>query len=471
MNYRAIIYFLGLFIFPIGFLSFVNILYSIYFDYFLSIDSYVFTLIASLATGTSLVVIGRNSIKKINFYDQIILIVFVYITCSFFISLPYYLSIYQITFINALFESFSGITSTGFTIFNNIKYLDPTLILWRSSSQWIGGFYFLVFLLIIFSNKQYNFKLCHISYTGNIGSFSSENIKKFLVQLLIIYTLISLLIFILLNIGGVRLFNSLNLSMTIISNGGFLPTNFLNQIINDKNSVYLILSLFISILNIFFIFNLFSKRKIYSYHQEDLALIIFLSLLSIITIFTVSNFGYDEIIINILSSIANSGITTSVNVGSMGLFFVILTLIGGSVVSNSSGVKFIRIYILFKNAAAEILKLVRPNNVFNNSIFYSDKKLDNQIISLSFLIFISFFISIFILTSLLVLDKIDFENAFKLSILTITNTTNSELYDLQNLNFSNLFVNTKIFLIIFMIIGKIELISIFILIKKLIFRS
>ena len=471
MNYRAIVYFLGLFIFPISFLSFVNILYSIYFDYFLSIDSYVFTLIASLITGTAFVVIGRKSIKKINFYDQILLIVFVYITCSFFISLPYYLSIYQITFINALFESFSGITSTGFTIFNNIKYLDPTLILWRSSSQWIGGFYFLVFLLIIFSNKQYNFKLCHTSYTGNIGSFSSENIKKFLVQLLIIYTLISLFIFILLNIGGVRLFNSLNLSMTIISNGGFLPTNFLNQIINDKNSIYLILSLFISILNIFFIFNLFSKRKIYSYHQEDLALIIFVSLLSIITIFTVSNFGYDEIIINILSSIANSGITTSVNVGSMGLFFVILTLIGGSVVSNSSGVKFIRIYILFKNAAAEIIKLVRPNNVFNNSIFYSDKKLDNQIISLSFLVFISFFISIFILTSFLVLDKIDFENAFKLSILTITNTTNSELYGLQNLNFSNLFVNTKIFLIIFMIIGKIELISIFILIKKLIFRS
>ena len=178
MNYRAIIYFLGLFIFPIGFLSFVNILYSIYFDYFLSIDSYVFTLIASLVTGTSLVVIGRKSIKKINFYDQIILIILVYITCSFFISLPYYLSIYQITFINALFESFSGITSTGFTIFNNIKYLDPTLILWRSSSQWIGGFYFLV-LLIIFSNKQYNFKLCHISYTGNIGSFLQKILKSF----------------------------------------------------------------------------------------------------------------------------------------------------------------------------------------------------------------------------------------------------------------------------------------------------
>ena len=259
--------------------------------------------------------------------------------------------------------------------------------------------------------------------------------------------------------------------MTIISNGGFLPTNSLNQIINDKNSVYLIFSLFISILNIFFFFNLLSKRKIYSHHQEDLALIIFISLLSIITIFTVSNFGYDELIINILSSVANSGITISDNVGRMGLFFLILTLIGGSVVSNSSGVKFIRVYILFKNAAAEIIKLVRPNNIFNNSIFYSDKKLDNQIVSLSFLIFISFFISIFILTSLLVLDEINFENAFKLSILTITNTTNSELHGLDNINFSNLLINTKIFIIIFMIIGKIELISIFILIKKLIYKN
>ncbi len=471
MNYRAIVYFIGLFIFPISFLSFVNILYSIYFDYFLSIDGYVFTLIASLVVGVTLILFGKNATKKLNFYEQLILIISVYLICAFFISLPYYLSIYQITFINALFESFSGITSTGFTIFNNIKYLDPTLILWRSSSQWIGGFYFLVFLIIIFTNKQYNFKLSHLSYTGNNGSFSSENIKKQLIQLLLIYSLLSLLIFILLNLGEVRLFNSLNLSMTIISNGGFLPGNSLAQIIKGKNNVYLIICLFISMLNVFFFFNLFSKRKIFSYHQEDLALIIFISFLSIITTFVVSSYGYGEVIINILSSIANSGITTSSNVGNMGLFFVILTLIGGSVVSNTSGIKFLRIYILFKNTAAEILKLVRPNNVFNNSIFYSDKKLDNQTINLSFLIFISFFISIFILTSLLVLDQINFENAFKLSILTITNTLNSELYGLQNINFSDLLINTKIFLIIFMIIGKIELISVLILIKKLIFKN
>ena len=153
------------------------------------------------------------------------------------------------------------------------------------------------------------------------------------------------------------------------------------------------------------------------------------------------------------------------------IIFIFLCAMGGSLISNSSGIKFIRIYILIKSAAAEIIRLVRPNNVFNNLIFYSEKKIDNQIINLSFLIFISFFISIFILSSILVLDDINFESSFKLSILTLTNTTNSSLYGVSNINFANLLNSTKLFLIIFMIIGKIELISILILFKKLLFKE
>ena len=126
---------------------------------------------------------------------------------------------------------------------------------------------------------------------------------------------------------------------------------------------------------------------------------------------------------------------------------------------------------MLKTAAMEIIKLVRPNNVFNNSIFYSNNKVDNQTINFSFLIFISFFISVFILSSILVLDDINFENSFKLSILTLTNTVNSELFNMENLNFVNLLTTSKISLIIFMIIGKIELISIFLIFKKILFKD
>ena len=470
MNYKSILFFLGLFLFPLSGLSFINILYSTYFDYFLSIESYTLTFFLTLLAGSALCFYFKNTEKKLSFYDQLLLIILVYIFSALFISLPYYFSNYQIHFLDALFESFSGLTSTGFSIFNNIKYLDPTLILWRSSSQWIGGFYFLLFLVIIFSNNQYKYKLNYLTYTGNNSTFSSSNLKKVLLQIFLVYSILTFFIFIILNLGGVRMFNSLNFSMTIISNGGFLPTDNLSQIFNNDNNYILIIVLLISALNIFLFLNIINKKKLINNHQEVLFLILFVTMISLILFFLLKSNSINEIVINILSSISNSGITLSKSVDQK-LLYIILCIIGGSLISNSSGVKFLRIYILLKTAAAEIIKIVRPNNVFNNTIFYSNTKIDNTTINLSFLIFISFFISVFILSSILILDNINFENSFKLSILTLTNTTNSSLYGLADLNFANFLSSTKIFLIIFMIIGKIELISVLILFKKILFKE
>ena len=465
MNFKPILFFLGLFILPLSILSFVNILYSTYFDYFLSIESYTFTFFITLFFGILFCIYGKGSIKKINFYEQLVLIILVYTFSSLFISLPYYFSNYQILFIDALFESFSGITSTGFSIFDNIKYLDPTLILWRSSSQWIGGLYFLIFLVIIFSNNQYKFKLNYLVNSENSGSLTSSNIKKIILQIFLIYSILSLVIFIILNFANIRLFNSLNLTMTIISNGGFLPTDSINKIFLNNNYYFLAIVLLFPMLNIFFFFNIFDKKKIIKSHQEDLFLVLFVVILSLLILFLLNNNNPIEIIINILSSLSNSGITVTKSVDDT-LLFTILCIIGGSLISNSSGIKFLRIYILLKTASAEIIKLVRPNNIFNNNLFYSETKIDNQTVNLSFLIFISFFISVFILSSFLILDNISFENSFKLSILTLTNTVNSSLYGITEIDFKNLLSSTKFILIIFMIIGKIELISILILFKK-----
>ena len=123
MNYRNISFYLSLFCFPISLLAFINILYASYFDYFLSIDTYFSTLIISLFVGLALYYYGKNSKKNINFIDQLILIVFSYILTSVIISIPFYLSNYQVTLINSIFESISGLTGTGFSIFENIKYL------------------------------------------------------------------------------------------------------------------------------------------------------------------------------------------------------------------------------------------------------------------------------------------------------------------------------------------------------------
>ena len=177
MNLRSISFFLSLFCFPISLLSFINILYSSYFDYFLSIEAYFTTLFLSLIFGLSFYFFGKKAKKNINFIEQLILVILSYFLTSILIAIPFYLSNYQVTLINSIFEATSGLTGTGFSIFKNIKYLDPTLILWRSSSQWIGGLFFLFFLLIVFSNKLFNYKMTNLTYSGENNFKSNQNIK------------------------------------------------------------------------------------------------------------------------------------------------------------------------------------------------------------------------------------------------------------------------------------------------------
>ena len=470
MNFKGISYYLGLFCFPISILSFINILYSSYFDYFLSIDSYFITLIVSFVLGVGLLFLSKKSEKKINFIEQLLLIISVYFLISFLIAIPFYLSNYQVTFINSLFEAISGFTGTGFSIFKNIKYLDPTLILWRSSSQWIGGLYFLFFLILIFSNKQFSFKMIDTTFSGYATINSMSNIKNFLLKIFILYSLLSLLIFLLLNLTDVRLFNSLNLSMSLISSGGFLPTDELNSIINSNpKKIVFILSLILSLLNFFIILNIFESEIIKRQHKEDLYLIL-LSIILVLLIYF-NNYGGLNLIISVLSSFSNSGLSLISSDNNLSLYFILITVIGGSVVSNTSGIKFTRIYILLKTASAEIIKLISPNSVVNKNLFGADKKITDENIKISFLIFISFFISLFILSSVLIVDNINFEKSFKLSVLTITNTSISEMFGINDIDFANLLTTSKLSLIIFMIVGKIELISFFLIIKKVFFKN
>ena len=470
MNYKRISFYLSLFCFPISFLSFINILYASYFDYFLSIDTYFITLAVSLLIGFGLLYYGKKSPKNVNFIEQLILIIFAYILTSILISIPFYLSNYQVTFLNSLFESISGLTGTGFSIFKDIKYLDPTLILWRSSSQWIGGLFFLFFLIIIFSNKSFNYKMTNLTYSGDNNFNSENNIKDNLLRIFIIYSLLSIFILSLLNLSGVRLFNSLNLSMTLISGGGFLPTESVNKIISTNfQKIILIFSFMVSLLNFYLLFNLFNKNTLIKDHKEDLYLVV----ISIIFCFLIYFNNYDglDIIISVTSSLANSGLTLLKPDNNLSLYFLLITIIGGSIISNTSGIKLTRFYILLKITSSEIIKLISPNSIINKTIFGSDNKISDDHVKISFLIFISFFLSLFILSSLLVVDNIGFEKSFKLSILTLTNTVNSEMFNMHNINFSNLLTSSKISLILFMIIGKIELISFFLIFKKILFKD
>ena len=434
MKLKPCIYYLGLSCFPISIMALLNIFYSFYFDYLLNIQTYIAVLFLSLIVGFNLYNFGKKEKENINIFEQIFTILLIYFLISFFIQIPFYFSEYKISFLESYFESISGLTGTGFTIFENIRFLDDPILLWRSSSQWIGGLYFLIFLVLIFSNKQLNFKLLDLTYNQENKINFAPNLRIVSTRIFFIYLTLTFLIFVIFLLSGIRLFDGLNLTMTVISSGGFLPTDSLDNIIKTNyQSVSLSLGFLISILNFYLLYNLFLKRENLKDHKEDLYIIISIFVFTMI-FYLLSDFNIFQSLLTVLSSIGNSGISITSIPNNYGLYFLTLTIIGGCVLSSTSGIKFLRIYILVKGFLIEIYRLVQPNVILNNKIMFSDKKITNEIIKISFLVFILFFISIFLLSGILLVDFLDFENSFKLSILTLTNTVSSDIYSMKRSN-------------------------------------
>ena len=471
MKTKSCLYYLGLSCFPVSIMALINIFYSFYFSYLDNLGSYILVLVISLLIGLVFFKLGKKERDNISIYEQLLLIFLVYLLISFFISLPFYYSSYEVSFLNSYFESISGLTGTGFTIFKYVKNLDDPLILWRSSSQWIGGFYFLIFLVLIFSNKQINFKMLDFSFNLEKKINFSSNLINVTNRIFFIYLSLTVLIFLIFLISGIRLFDSLNLTMTVISSGGFLPTDSLSNIIkNDFQSLLLCFGFLISIFNFYLFYNLVLGRENIKEHREDIYILILLIAFSALFYFT-NDINLSLVFINVLSSIATSGISTGGVPYNFTLYFIILVLLGGSVLSTTSGLKFLRIYILIKAFFMEMYKLVKPNVMLNTKIMFSEKKINSDNIKISFLIFILFFLSLFVLSSVLLFDFLDFESSFKLSILALTNTVASAIYGMEDIQFSDLFIFSKISLIIFMVIAKVELLAVFILVRKLFFKS
>ena len=150
--------------------------------------------------------------------------------------------------------------------------------------------------------------------------------------------------------------------------------------------------------------------------------------------------------------------------------YILLVIIGGSFISTSSGLRFLKIYSLTKYSLNQILSFSRPKNVFMNKLVFSKINFVTQDINKYFLTIVIFIISLFSLTIFLSLSEINFEFSFKLSILTLMNTVNSSAYGISYFDFQNLHFITKYILIFFMIIGRIELLSLLLIAKKFLFK-
>ena len=245
------------------------------------------------------------------------------------------------------------------------------------------------------------------------------------------------------------------MSLSIISSGGFLPVNRIDYLFDsDISKIFLSFTMILSFFSLFLTYNLifYNKKKI-NFLSEDLNLLIYLLvIISFSFVFLNTSNNFPSILVAISSSISNIGISFSDTPSNLIFMFFIMVIIGGSFFSTSSGIRVIKILSLIKFSINNLLSHTKPNQIYSNKVTLINENTAKSDINKYFFSIIIFIISLFILTLLLTLLEINFEQSFKLSILTIMNTVNSSMFELSNFDFYNLSLFTKVYLIIFMII-------------------
>ena len=436
-------------------------------------QSFTFSSLISLFFGIILILANKSDNFNISIKQTFLLTTLSWIFIAFFGSLPFIFSNLELSFTDAFFESMSGITTTGSTILSGLDNLPHGILIWRSLLQWIGGIGIIViaisFLPVL---KVGGMQLFHTE-----SADSSEKVLPRAGQIAsiigIIYFVLTMLCALLLWIFGMPTFDSIAHSMTTLATGGF-STSDMSIGKYDNINIEFTISIFMILGSLPFVLYLQAVRgNIFAIFKDDqVQLFIFLVIASVLIVTfwkyqnTASFFNnFRSSFFNTISIFTGTGYTTQDfnNWGSfITILFLFLMLVGGCAGSTTCGIKIFRLQILYQSAKIQIFKLLNPHGV---SVAKFNKMPVSESISSSVMGYFFMFIVIYILITL-ILSFVG--NDFLTSLSGAATSLANVGPGLGNVigptkTFAALSDTTKWVLIIGMLIGRLELLSVIIL--------
>ena len=461
MNLSGIFYYLGKINLLIIFFSLINLLYCFYFDFKINLEIYFYTFLISIFY---YLITFKIKSKKNNFktYNLILFSIIGWIILPLIMSLPFWLGGYS-NFLNSYFETVSGFTSFGASIFTNkTNILDSPILLWRSSTQVVGAIFFIMTIILVFGNRAINIYPLKFITKKKDTVYFSINFEYVFHNTIYAFTVIFLISIFFLNLTDLRMLDKFNLSLTIISTGGFTTSNL---ILNEFDKIIISILFILSSFNIFLILGLLKINNTYNFHEDKYFIFSFILFFLIMVVFS-SNVGFADILVQLSSAISNSGINFTSDHNENNIFILLFaSFFGGCLISSTSGFKISRILIIFNKIYYELVKLLTPSAVINSTIFKSDEKIefkDFYSCSLLLLLYILMFVAFsFVLT----LENISFDQSFLISVLLTFNTLPSTMYISDSVFFASFSDLTKILTIIMLILSKVTPISLIAMIK------
>ncbi len=379
----------------------------------------------------------------------------------------------EFNIVNAWFESVSGFTTTGSSILTDVESLPRGLLFWRSSTHWIGGIGVILFaLLIIPQASVMKVILLHTEISSLAKSNFAYRAKKTLQILAWVYIGLTLLETILLTAAGMNLFDAVNHSFATIATGGFSTRNTSIAGYNSW-SIELIIIVFMIISGMHFglVFQTITFNPKNNIFKSSIAryYLLFLLIGSILVALKLWQAGlYDPVeairygSFQVITLGTSTGFATAETSGwpyfaqIILLYFTIQCAMAGS---TSGGLKFDRVFILLKSIGRQIKQLQHPRGVFTTKI---DGKVYDSSMEAMVAIFLGTYVLILLVsTILLTLSDIDLMSAFSAAAATLGNVGPGFNRVSSMGNFSDLPSPAKLVLSANMLLGRLEIFSIF----------
>ena len=380
-------------------------------DYILDDEDWAAFLVSSFITlfvGAGLYLSSReNNPEHLELRQAFLLTNSAWISISLFGSLPFLFSNLNLNFIDAFFESTSGITTTGSTIIPNLEQVSYGILLWRALLQWLGGIGIIVMAVAILPMLS----------IGGMQLFKTESYETpdkiipraaiFASGISIVYIFLTSIWAFMLWLAGMPIFDSITHAMTTLATGGYSTKSESLGAFNSVNiEMIIVFGMIVGSLPFIHYLSILKNgwKNLINDQQVKWFLLILIFLISIVTFNLYINgqnfFSSLRVsIFNVVSIVTGTGFGTD-DFSQWGGFattlLLILMFMGGCAGSTTCGLRMARIQVLIANAKTQVLKLLTPHAVI---IPYYNKKPIPETVTESVMGFFFLYILVFIIIS------------------------------------------------------------------------
>ena len=414
-------------------------------------------------------VVGRKRPEHGQIYGKegMVIVALAWILWSLFGAMPFTLSGYIPSYVDAFFETVSGFTTTGSSIIPDVEVLPHCLLFWRSFTHWIGGMGVLVFVLVVTSLDRKN--SMHLMRAEVPGPEKDKLVPKAMYTARILYGMyltLTVIEMVFLVIGGMNLFDSMIFSFGSAGTGGF--SNYADSVAHF-NSAYIdgVITVFCALFGVnfaLFYFMILGDFKSILKNEELRTYILLIAgataaiMLNIHSLYPTIGKSFRYAVFQVVTVITTTGYSTA-DFAQWPMFskavLMMLTVIGACASSTGGGIKVSRLLVGIKCVKREIVQLAHPKSV--GIIRIGGKKVSSDVLRTIYIYFIAY-VGILIGSVVLVsLDNFDFETTFSAVLTTLGNVGPGMAQVGPMGNFAEFSPLSKLILCFDMLAGRLEI--------------